>query len=277
MSAVRAERPAMATPILPPPPPRIKPGTWGFSLAGLIATLALAGAACAAGTTLVQKAPQPPSSVVVLPQEVAHASVAVARSAGALATYTPPPVALVSGTIQGVDGQSGGVRLLIDGGPYIFYINRETAFPDSCLQMADLRAGLHVTLSLPWYMGGQLAAHTIGPSFGCNSDGSLRQFREVPSGVGAPPAPIVPRRAVPIVHRHPVPAVPGAATPSHLPPYSGGTIPPLPDARAAIPTTVRPPIYIRHDALARPVGAAAASAIIAIPRLPIRPHGLGVW
>lgn len=269
----------MATPILPPPPPRIKPGTWSLSLAALIATLALALVACAAGTALAQKAPQPPpSEATVIPQEVAHAAVAVVRSAGALATYTPPAVALVSGTIQGIDQQSGALRLLIDGGPYIFYINRETAFPNTCLQMADLRAGLHVTLSLPWYMGGQLAAHTIGPSFGCNSDGSLRRFREIPSGEDAPPAPIVPRRTVPIVPRYPVSAVPGAATPSHLPPYSGGTIPSRSDAQAAIPTTARPQIYIRHDALPRPAGAAdAAPATIAIPRLPIRPHGFGGW
>ena len=268
MSAVRAERPAMATPILPPPPPRIKPGTWGFSLAGLIGTLALAGAACAAGTTLVQKAPQPPSSVVVLPQEVAHASVAVARSAGALATYTPPPVALVSGTIQGVDGQSGGVRLLIDGGPYIFYINRETAFPDSCLQMADLRAGLHVTLSLPWYLGGQLAAHTIGPSFGCNSDGSLRQFREIPSGEDAPP-PVAPRRHAP--------AAPATA-PSYLPPYFAGAGQSRTNIHATSPTDGHLPAYLRHDALVLPTGSKGrATATIPIPRLRIRPAGLGGW
>lgn len=269
----------MATPILPPPPPRIKPGTWSLSLVALIATLVLALVACAAGTALAQKAPQPPASeATVIPQEVAHAAAAVVRSAGALATYTPPAVALVSGSIQGIDRQSGALRLLIDDTPYVFYVGHDTAFPNRCLQRADMRAGLYVTLSLPWYMGGQLWALGLGPRFGCNPDGSLRLFHEAPSGEDAPPAPIVPRRTVPIVPRHPVPALPGAATPSHLPPYSGGTIPTLLEPHAAIPTTALPQIYIRHDALSRPVGAAdAASATIAIPRLPTRPRGLGEW
>ena len=279
MSAVRAERPAMATPILPPPPPRIKPGTWSLSLVALIGTLALAIIVCAAGTALAQKAPQPPASeATVIPHEVAHAAVAVVRSAGALATYTPPAVALVSGTIQGIDRQSGALRLLIDDTPYVFYVGRDTAFLNRCLQRAGLRAGLYVTLSLPWYMGGQLWALGVGPRFGCNPDGTLRLFHELPSGEDASTAPIVPRRTVPIVPRHPVSAVPGAATPSDLPPYSGGTIPSRPDAQAAIPTAARPQIYIRHDALPRPLGTVdVASPTVAIPRLPTRPRGLGEW
>ena len=263
MSAVRAERPAMATPILPPPPPRIKPGTWGLSLTGLIGALALAGAACVVGTALAQRAPQPLADGTLLPHAVIHAAAAIVEAAN-LATDPPPPVALVSGTIQGVDGQSGGVRLLIDEGPYIFYINRETAFPDTCLQMADLRAGLHVTLSLPWYMGGQLAAHTIGPSFGCNSDGSLRQFREVPSGGDAPPPPTP--------HRH------ATVAPSYLPPYFAGAGQLRTNIHVAVPTGGHLPAYLRHDVLVPPAGSKGpAAATIPIPRLRIRPDGLGGW
>lgn len=89
------------------------------------------------------------------------------------ATPHPSPTAALpdgprlTGIVDEVDARFGRLVIDVQGRRLAYGLHAQTLYPEPCLQAAALRRGRRVTLTLPWYMGGQAYVLAITPPGGC--------------------------------------------------------------------------------------------------------------
>ena len=79
----------------------------------------------------------------------------------------PPNGPRLMGIVEDVDTRYDRLVIGVHGHRLAYGLHAQTLYPDSCLQAATLRRGQRVTLTLPWYMGGQDYVQAITPAGGC--------------------------------------------------------------------------------------------------------------
>jgi hypothetical protein len=167
MSTAHPEPRTMATRVVLDTVPRVEPARHGLTAGALAVTLSVALGACLAGSLLARHGPPPaPKHPASKPHHSAQAPLPA-----------QPDGPRVQGVVSGMNQRDGSLHVRIGDATYLYHVNYATSFPQACLSRDDLRPGMPVTLTLPWYLSGDLYVQAVAPQLDC---GSRRRPRQSP-------------------------------------------------------------------------------------------------